>query len=181
MTSLRLLIQEPERPAPLKRWDRSHGTRRLDEEVSRARREPSYRFSVLLVEFEGLSDYEGRLGYAAEEDIWSRALAFVQEDLTAQDLCCRLTGDEFLLILPHKNHAQACELIECMRGRWRPAPASRESDTRINIGIASYPTHGCTVEQLLCAADEALAADRLRYGIGFDAGDGWESTIGTHH
>lgn len=158
-------IQQGKRPGPIKQWTRVHATKRLEDEVDRANAEPTYRFSILLVEFDGLSDAADRLGYAAEEDVWRRALGFLAQDMSAQDMCCRLSGDEFLMILPGKNHDAALDIKECLHRRWQPATLSREARLQVNIGTASYPAQGSTVEQLLRAADETLDTDRERHEL----------------
>jgi diguanylate cyclase (GGDEF)-like protein len=152
--------QQGKRPGPAKQWTRVHATKRLEEEGERASTQPTYRFSILLVEFEGLGDTADRLGYASEENVWRRALGFLVQDMSADDMCCRLSGDEFLLILPGKDDGAARDAMERLHRRAKPAALSREAGISINIGIASYPTHGSTVEQLLRAADETLHAER---------------------
>lgn len=149
-------------PPAAKEWNRVHATKRLADEMTRARTEPGYEFSVLLVELEGLSDSRDRLGYASGHDVWRRAFEFLNADLRAEDLCCRLSGDEFLLILSDQGERGARGVVEALRRRWQPAAGTRDAGIQMNIGLASYPTHGCRIEQLLCAADEALHADRTR-------------------
>ncbi len=162
MTSLSPSAAQTEKNRPAARHlDRGDAIKRLDDELSRAEREPSHRFSILLVEFDGLTDTADRLGYAAEGDVWRRALRFLVQDLTAQDLCCRLSSDEFLLILSGKDCSDAIELTDRLRDRWNPAPGSRDAGIQVSVGMASYRAQGSTVEDLLCAADETLHADRL--------------------
>ncbi|MBC8133097.1 MAG: diguanylate cyclase [Deltaproteobacteria bacterium] len=162
MTSLGQQAKQDDRPLPApKEWNRSHATKRLAEEMGHAKGDAAYQFSILLVEFGGLTDSADRLGYASGQDVWRRAMAFLVQDLNAEDLCCRLSGDEFLLILSGEGLADARNVVERLKQRWQPAAGTREGSIQVNIGIASYPTHGCKIEELLCAADEALHADRL--------------------
>jgi diguanylate cyclase (GGDEF)-like protein len=165
MTNLSLPTITRVEPRPLsgKQANRSHATKRLDQEMERARQEAGYQFSAVLVHFEGLSDSaHDQLGYAAGgDDVWRRAMEFLTQDLRAVDLCCRLSTDEFVLILSAQGQSEAGTLVDWLRDRWQPPPGSRQADIQLNIGIASYPTHGCRVEELLRAADEALDADRL--------------------
>ena len=154
------------RPLPARQGNRGDATLRLDEEMERASQDAAYQFSTVLVHFEGLSASSDRLGYAAaSEDVWRRAMGFLTQYLRATDLCCRLSSDEFVLILAAQGPAEARALVDRLRGRWQPAPGSRDADIKINIGIASYPTHGCRIQELLRAADEALDADRVHNEI----------------
>lgn len=183
MTSLRVETEarETDRQPPSRPGSRDHATRRLAEEMGRAQREGDYQFSILVVEFEGLTDSADRLGYALGGDVWRRALSFLTEDLRAQDLCCRLSGDEFLLILSGGEQSDAERVVDSLRRRWTPAPGSREADLHLSIGLASYPANGCKVEQLLCAADEALHADRMRNELIQSAEERRSALLNTAH
>lgn len=161
MESLNHSAKQEERPLPVKQPNRSHATRRLGEEMDRAARDAHYQFSIVLVQLEGLSDTADRLGYASGDDVWRRALTFLNQGLSSQDLCCRLSSEEFLLILPAQGHAEALAMVEALRRRWQPSAGTREAAVDLSIGIASYPTHGCRIEELLRAADEALDGDRV--------------------
>lgn len=128
--------------------------------MSRVRADENYHFSILLVELNGLSESFDRLGYASEKNARSRTLGFLTKDLGAEDLCCQLSEDEFLLILAGAGEKEALAVAYSLRRYWNPA-GSQQADVRLCIGLASYPTHGCSIEQLLCAADQAAYADRL--------------------
>lgn len=145
--------------------NRAYATSRLMEELERAKSQPNYEFAILLVQFEGLSDITGRLGHAPTDDVWQHAIGVLVQDLRPQDLCCRLGGDEFLLILPSASPAEASALVERLHSRWQPANGTREAAITLNAGCASYPGQGTTVEALFSAADEALYANSLQHDI----------------
>ncbi len=149
-------------PSLDKVWNRLHATNRLAEEVKHAGREAAYKFSILLVQFDGLSRMIFRLGHAPADDVWQRVLGALVHDLRAGDLCCRLGGDEFLLILPSVDQSVCGDLVDRLHQRWNPAPGTREATIELNIGPATYPAHGSTTEGLLAAADQAMNTDRLR-------------------
>lgn len=157
-------LQHQQEPIPTltspKLLNRGHATGRLAAEMARVMADSSYRFSILLVEMDGLNDSFDRLGYASQKDGRARTLGFLTKDLRPDDLCCQLSEDEFLLILSGTGDKEAEALAHSLRGRWNPA-GSQQEDVLLSIGIASYPTHGCSIEQLLCAADQAAYTDRL--------------------
>jgi diguanylate cyclase (GGDEF)-like protein len=164
MTALNPIRSEAHVPAAkqTKFWNRSHATQRVAEELTRVQAESRYEFTILLVEFAGLSEITDRLGYAPADDVWRRVLGALLEDLNPDDLCCRLGGDEFLLILSGRGQLEAQFVVERLRRRWNPSPTSREAVVELNIGIASSPAYGRTIETLLAAADESSQADRMR-------------------
>lgn len=161
MTNLRL--SHPEHSPGLARpWNRGHAADRLDLEIGRARCESGYRFSILLVQFDGLSRATYRLGRASTDGAWRRVLGVLTENLGANDLCCRLGRDEFLLILPDRTRSECRVLGERLRQRWTSTRSALEATLEVSIGIASYPEQGSTVEALFGAVDETMSADKAR-------------------
>jgi diguanylate cyclase len=164
MTSLSPISQLNRSVTP-KLLNRNHATDRLAQEVNRAKQDPSYEFSILLIEFDGLSDITDRLGYASGDEVWGRVLGTLLHDLRANDLCCRLGGDEFLLILPGKGQAECALVMDRLYQRWNPKAGSREATVELSIGVASYPVQGSSVHGLLGAADDAMQSSKHENGL----------------
>ncbi len=163
MTSLN--FSHPENtPGVTKLWNRGHGASRVDFEVGRAQRESGYQFSIVIVQFDGLSRSTDRLGHASTDGMWRRVLSVLTEDLTATDLCCRLGGDDFMLIVT-KTDADCDILVDRLRQRWSHASTTLEDSFEVSVGVATYPEHGTTVGALFEAADEAMYADKERHSI----------------
>ncbi len=140
-------------------WNRRTCNERLAEETSRAQREASYRFSVIIVDVNDLKGINDRLGHAAGDQALRWVARFLGHDLRAHDLCCRQGGDEFLLILPGSGEKECRDLIERLRQRWQ-SKARSEGAISVSIGAASYPAHGSTAEALLAVADAAMYEDK---------------------
>lgn len=164
MTTLASIRSDVHTPVPTVQ-NRAYATARLAEEIDRAQREPNYEFSILLVQFEGLMDITGRLGHAPTDDVWQLAINVLSQDLKPKDLCCRLGGDDFLVILPSASAAEAAVLVDRLRLRWQPKAGSREAGILLNAGCASYPGNGATVEALFAAADQSLYAYTLAHEV----------------
>lgn len=82
----------------------------------------------------------------------------------SSDILARVTGDEFLMILPDTDtrgaETAAAKIVEVAG-----APIDLESgtaDISISIGVARYPDHGATAEEIVRASDRAMrqAKDR---------------------
>jgi diguanylate cyclase (GGDEF)-like protein len=164
MTTFASIGSDVHTPVPTVQ-NRAYATARLAEEIDRAKREPNYEFSILLVQFEGLMDITGRLGHAPTDDVWQLAINVLSHDLKPQDLCCRLGSDDFLVVLPAASAAEAAVLVERLRLRWQPKRGSREAGILLNAGCASYPGNGTTVEALFAAADQSLYTYALSHEV----------------
>ncbi|MDD3518630.1 MAG: diguanylate cyclase [Chromatiales bacterium] len=131
---------------------------RLEQALSDAD-ELGHLVALLYVDLDGFKDINDRHGHEAGD----RVLHQVAERLTAtvreSDTVARLGGDEFAVILHHipKPHAAervASKILDQLSAEFDV------NDARVrvsaSVGIALYPEHAGTSEQLLNRADEAM-------------------------
>jgi diguanylate cyclase (GGDEF)-like protein len=106
--------------------------------------------------FKSLNDAHGHTaGDAALKAIAQRLLQYVRDE----DTVCRNGGDEFLYLLMNprgkKNIQQIANSV--LRTIAQPVPmADLELTIKTSIGIAIYPEHGTSGEQLIANADAAM-------------------------
>jgi len=118
--------------------------------------------------FKSLNDAYGHsAGDAALKTIAHRLLQYVRDE----DTVCRNGGDEFLYLLMNPRGKKNIEHIasSVLRTIAQPAAiADRELSIKASIGVAIYPDHGASGEQLIAKADAAmyLAKQRAR-GVAF--------------
>ncbi len=130
----------------------------LEEEVARAARS-GRPLSVLALDLNGFKPLNDRLGHAAGDELLcdvAAALATVARD---GDTVVRQGGDEFCVLLPETDGAEALPIANALR-----AAVSRLSRDghRITtgVGIATYPTEANDGDVLLYVADERLREDK---------------------
>jgi two-component system, cell cycle response regulator len=149
-------------------WNRRYADERLAEEMGRARSVAGYRFSLLVADVDGLKGINDRHGHAAGDQALRWVAGFLSAGLRADDVCCRIGGDEFLLILPACGAEECRRFVRRMRARWQPDAQSREGAgaraVAVSIGTASYPAHGATTEALCAVADASMYDDKRRQG-----------------
>ena len=117
--------------------------------------------SDLAVVFGDLDDFKrvnDRFGHGVGDDVL-RTFAEVLDGRTRQiDVCARLGGEEFAILLPETNVAGAELLAESLRAAVADlaVPAGPETvRVTASFGVAAFPeTH--TADELLTAADLAL-------------------------
>ena len=111
----------------------------------------------------GINERHGTLG----GDLVFRAVAGVLTEKTRPgDICARLAGDEFAVLLPDTDEEHARLVAERIRETVAEeeimVPEKIGSDSRVpihtrtSIGIALAPLHGKNLENLVAAADAAL-------------------------
>lgn len=116
-------------------------------------------FSVMCVDLDNFKDVNDDLGYSAGDAVLVEAAARLRACLRSHDVIGRLGGDEFAVLLPDLRDSAEIRLVANRLLEKLRAPFTvpeRSFDLGGSIGIALYPEHGGTVEELLQHADVAL-------------------------
>ena len=74
-------------------------------------------------------------------------------------MVCRYGGEEFLVVLPNIDLEAAALRVDHWRERIQEDSIrcdAQELHITISMGLACFPTHGNTIEEVLHAADDAL-------------------------
>jgi len=131
----------------------------LLEELERARRY-NKPLSLIFLDLDGLREVNNRFGHAQGSKTLQEAAARIMNAVRTIDKVVRYGGDEFCIILPETESKGALEVAERVRLRLAATPFLLEDTGGIEItgsfGVASYPTHAMTKEELVAKADEAM-------------------------
>jgi diguanylate cyclase (GGDEF)-like protein len=130
----------------------------LEGELGRAARE-RYPVSFIMVDIDGFKHINDLLGHATGDLI----LRVLGSQLLAQirpgDIACRYGGDEFLVVLTNTDLHDAGRRAQQWRTGFEESSAEimgLDEPVSISIGVATYPTHGVSAQQVFAAADAAL-------------------------
>jgi diguanylate cyclase (GGDEF)-like protein len=107
--------------------------------------------------FKALND---AFGHAAGDEVLRRIGRFLGAAVRGEDIACRFGGEKFVVILPKASLDDTQRRAEALReGLKVPTfdePGHLYPTATMSIGVAEYPQHGTSVEQLLLAADSAM-------------------------
>ncbi|WP_200932470.1 sensor domain-containing diguanylate cyclase [Pseudorhodoferax sp. Leaf267] len=116
-------------------------------------------------QFKGVND---RYGHAVGDLLLVEVAKRIRAQLREGDLVARLGGDEFAVLLAPVHHVRDAVRIadKITASMDTPLPARSERIVpSVSIGIAVYPLHGHSADQLLRAADRAMyQAKKTRRG-----------------
>jgi diguanylate cyclase (GGDEF)-like protein len=112
-------------------------------------------FSILFIDGDNLRLYND-ISYSAGDQMLMRLAELMSHHLRPGDFMARWrVGDEFLVILPGANPAEAFQAAERLRLTVEMQSKQWEIPVTISIGISSYPENGRTVEELLHSVEKA--------------------------
>ena len=116
--------------------------------------------SVLAVDVDFFKAINDTHGHDAGDKVLQELAARLREHTRSIDLCCRIGGEEFIVVLPNTDTSTAEKIGERLRravasksfgiGAASPVPVT------ISAGIASLAEMDDTLEKLLKRADSAL-------------------------
>lgn len=137
---------------------------RLAEEIARHARH-SRELALILLDLDGFKQVNETSGHLAGDRVLAAIGAALKREVRGEDAIFRQGGDEFAVIAPETDAAEAGEVAERLRERVRLHGG--DSDEKLPLtattGFAIFPADGRSVGDLLGAADlDLFAAKRGR-------------------
>jgi diguanylate cyclase (GGDEF)-like protein len=131
----------------------------LDEEMERSRRYGSL-FSIIFLDLDDLKMVNNFYGHLTGSRTLQEVAKRILNAVRGIDKVVRFGGDEFCIILPQTDQDQAVAVANRVRKAFVSASFSLEPNIEISItasfGIATYPMHALTKEDLIRQADVAM-------------------------
>ncbi|MEH0984612.1 GGDEF domain-containing protein [Micromonospora sp. CPCC 205556] len=146
-------------------WNYRYLRESLRREVERASRFGRM-LSILVLDLDRFKDVNDTHGHAAGDAVLAEFARRIRGEIREVDLAFRQGGEEFVVLLPETDARGAAIVAERLGAavRGTPIAAAGHAGRRVaipvtvSIGIAVYPDHASTGQQVLDAADEALYA-----------------------
>jgi diguanylate cyclase (GGDEF)-like protein len=138
---------------PNREWFRAAG------EAALARAERGEEGALVLIDLNHFKEVNDTLGHHAGDELLRIVAQRLSGCLRTDDTVARLGGDEFGVLLPNVERAEdAIVLLEQVRTALAEEITIDDVVLRVeaSFGIALYPRHGSSVEQLLQRADAAM-------------------------
>jgi diguanylate cyclase (GGDEF)-like protein/PAS domain S-box-containing protein len=131
---------------------------RLDQAVVKAQRRRS-RVAVLFLDLDRFKTINDTLGHDVGDALLVEVAGRLQRQCRQSDTVARLGGDEFVFVLDDIARAEDAAVVaaKILASLERPVTAAgRELAVATSIGIALYPDHAATADELIKYADRAL-------------------------
>lgn len=138
---------------------------RLHQVLARADRH-QWQVALLLIDLDGFKAVNDRCGHAQGDQLLRAVATRLAACIRASDTACRYGGDEFVIVIPELDEAEAIETVTEKIHACMALPyllSGSEVTVRASIGCAVYPADGRNHEQLIAHADASMyRSKRLR-------------------
>jgi diguanylate cyclase (GGDEF)-like protein/PAS domain S-box-containing protein len=130
----------------------------LERELARAERE-SYPLCLIMMDLDFFKDVNDTYGHEAGDVVLKALAETVVRQSRHGDFVCRYGGEEFVLVMPNigiETARQRAEELHRVVNSLNISYGRFNLTTTISMGVAAYPEHGKTKEEVLRAADRAM-------------------------
>ena len=140
-------------------YNRRYLEEMLDREVRRAGR-AKLSFGVLMLDLDHFKQFNDTYGHDAGDTVLREAAAFLVKNVRAEDYVCRYGGEEFVVVLPTADLEGSSTRADWLRAKMKEVSIVYQGQTlrivTFSMGVAEFPRHGTTPQELMAAADGAL-------------------------
>ena len=113
-------------------------------------------FSVVLIDLDKFKEVNDTLGHLEGDLVLARVGRLLEQKCRQSNVVARYGGDEFIILMPETGVEQAQILAERLRLWIVTDPMLAEHHISGSFGVASFPVHGFTVEDIIRVADAGM-------------------------
>jgi diguanylate cyclase (GGDEF)-like protein len=113
-------------------------------------------YSVILFDIDRFKSVNDRYGHQIGDEVLIYIAKLVRKETRESDLCFRLGGEEFLIILPETDIGAAKSLADRIRKTLETTDSPIGKPITVSMGIGSYPNTANHFSELLNKTDQAL-------------------------
>jgi diguanylate cyclase (GGDEF)-like protein len=128
---------------------------RLGEEIRRANRQRS-RVGLVIYDIDDFKRVNDTYGHLVGDQVLQGVAAISRETCRTEDVICRIGGEEFAVILPGADLADAVALAERLRLGISSVSFPIVGRITVSAGVAQGPIHASSPRELITSADLAL-------------------------
>lgn len=140
-------------------FNRRYMEETLEREIPRARRKKTT-LGLLMIDIDHFKKFNDSYGHDAGDHVLKTLSSMFQSKVRCEDIVCRFGGEEFVIILPEANLHVTRDRAEDIRQAICTLDLAYDGkplgQVTISIGVAIYPDHGTSGNDIIVRADKAL-------------------------
>jgi diguanylate cyclase (GGDEF)-like protein len=111
---------------------------------------------VVLIDLDKFKEVNDTLGHLEGDLVLGRVGRLLEQKCRQSNVVARYGGDEFIILMPETAVEQAQALAERLRLWLSTDPMLQEHLITGSFGVASFPVHGFTAEEIIRVADAGM-------------------------
>ncbi len=145
-------------------FNRNYLTAQLEEELNAARR-GGYVIAVAISDLDHFKSVNDTYGHPVGDATLKAFATTTEETVSESGFVARYGGEEFVLVLPRTTADKAMSKCEEVRERCEALSIPGDAEGQmvrptVSIGVALFPAHGGSGDELISVADKALYASK---------------------
>jgi diguanylate cyclase (GGDEF)-like protein len=143
--------------------NRRYLDRHLSQELARVQRHGG-NVSVLVLDMEDFKQINDEFGHQTGDQALQEVSKVLSASLRVYDICARLAGDEFVVVLGQCDTVQAetrrAGLQRAIASAWIEPLPGRIVRLSVSVGASTFPDEAGTEEELIAVADRRMYRDK---------------------
>jgi diguanylate cyclase (GGDEF)-like protein/putative nucleotidyltransferase with HDIG domain len=128
-------------------------------------------FALVLMDLDRFKFVNDFYGHLEGDLVLQRVGHILETNCRRSDVVARYGGDEFVILMPETNMEHARQLATKLRGWVSADPLLREKNISASFGIACYPLHGSSPQELIQVADASMYLSKHQGGNAVSTAD----------
>jgi len=121
-------------------------------------------FSVVLIDLDKFKEVNDTMGHFEGDLVLARVGRLLEQKSRQSNVVARYGGDEFIVLMPETGAEQAQVLAERLRQWLATDPMLAEHHITGSFGVASFPMHGFSIEDIIRVADAGMYVSKRSGG-----------------
>ena len=121
-------------------------------------------FALVLMDLDRFKFVNDFYGHLEGDVVLQRVAHILEQNCRRSDVVARYGGDEFVILMPETSIEQARQLASKLRGWVASDPLLRDKNITASFGIAGFPIHGSTPQELIQVADSSMYLSKHQGG-----------------
>lgn len=121
-------------------------------------------FSLVLLDLDRFKFVNDFYGHLEGDLVLNRVGAILEQSCRRSDVVSRYGGDEFVILMPETSIEQCRQIADKLRANIYGDSLLRDKNVTASIGIASFPVHGSTPQELIQIADASMYLSKHQGG-----------------
>ena len=121
-------------------------------------------FSLVLMDLDRFKFVNDFYGHLEGDVVLQRVGHILEQNCRRSDVVARYGGDEFVILMPETSVEQARQFASKLRGWIASDPLLRDKNITASFGIAGFPVHGSTPQELIQVADSSMYLSKHQGG-----------------